>query len=175
MTERRGPTLALCEALVRRACRVVPEEMCDEQLMEWLGELPIILGDPDIRWSWCRRMRVIQFSVGTFVAASQTRRYAPENKLLAMVAYLVGYQMGYMDAHDNATSGKATPSRWVQWHRKRYALVVARTTIAPSISALALVVIATRMRFHAVFLGRTQRDVLKSALQKAISRAVEQQ
>lgn len=54
--------LRLSEYLVSRACRYLPSEIRDERYREWTAELPYILHDPDVRFTYLRILRMLAFA-----------------------------------------------------------------------------------------------------------------
>lgn len=55
--------------LIRRACRRLPEDICDERYREWAAELAAILDDPDIRLPPVRAARALGFAAGICTSA----------------------------------------------------------------------------------------------------------
>ncbi|HZU56663.1 MAG TPA: hypothetical protein VFA06_12395 [Actinocrinis sp.] len=69
--------LRAAEQVVRRGCRHLPESTREEREREWIAELPIIVSDPDLRFAWVRRVKLLLFAAGvTWVAlrAAKTTR-----------------------------------------------------------------------------------------------------
>jgi hypothetical protein len=50
--------------LIRRACRRLPEDMCDERYREWAAELAAILDEPHVRLPPVRAARALGFAAG---------------------------------------------------------------------------------------------------------------
>ncbi|HZU56662.1 MAG TPA: hypothetical protein VFA06_12390 [Actinocrinis sp.] len=59
-----GRMLACCDFLIRRACRRLPDITREEQEKEWVGELPVILADQDVRFAWMRALKMLMFAAG---------------------------------------------------------------------------------------------------------------
>lgn len=66
--------LAWSEWVIRQACRRLPIAERGKRVREWTNELPEILADPDVRFSWMRAVRTLMFAVGTFEAAYRLSR-----------------------------------------------------------------------------------------------------
>jgi hypothetical protein len=52
----------LAEYLIRRACRHLPDDTCDERYREWTAEIPAILHNPDTRWQGLRAANALAYA-----------------------------------------------------------------------------------------------------------------
>ena len=59
------------EYLIGRACRRLSRKVRDERYREWAAELPVILHDPEIRFSLRRAVRMLAYALGTIRGASR--------------------------------------------------------------------------------------------------------
>ena len=62
--------LRVGEFLVGRAARHLPAAARDERYQEWAAELPVILGDPEIKPAAARAARMLWFAADTLRGAS---------------------------------------------------------------------------------------------------------
>jgi hypothetical protein len=67
-------TIALAEAIISWACRVIPEDDRAERTAEWSAELPAIITDSAVKFAWARRLKAISFTVGIVKAVNETYR-----------------------------------------------------------------------------------------------------
>jgi hypothetical protein len=70
-----GRALACGDWLIRRACRHLLEDGREREA-EWLGELPVILADPAVRFGWVRVARMLLFAGGAAKVAHRMPKTA---------------------------------------------------------------------------------------------------
>lgn len=68
--------LTFCESLIQRACRGLPEDVGEDRAREWSAELPVILTDPDVRFTWVQYVRALLFAAGVAKVAHRMPRAA---------------------------------------------------------------------------------------------------
>lgn len=77
------------EYLVRVAARRLPAETRDERYSEWAAELPVILGDPEVRPGMRRAVRMLGYAVGAIRGATLGHPLTRRAKLGRAAAVLV--------------------------------------------------------------------------------------
>jgi len=65
--------IRLGEYMVGCACRRLPASARDERFREWTAELPAIMGDSGVRFSWHRAARMLRFAAGIAWGTALTR------------------------------------------------------------------------------------------------------
>jgi hypothetical protein len=86
--------IRLGECFIGLACRRLPAKTRDERYREWTAELPAILDDPDVRFTWHRATRMVRYSAGiawqfSRPSRQQTRRLMGEAWFLFSLGLLV--------------------------------------------------------------------------------------
>jgi len=94
--------LRVGEFLVGRAARHLPAAARDERYQEWAAELPVILGDPEIKPAAARAARMLWF-------AADTLRVPPCGRARAAAGGLTAAQRATMPARVPVGWAKAVP------------------------------------------------------------------
>jgi hypothetical protein len=94
MMRTEGQLLRIGEFLVGRACQRLPRKIRDERYREWAAELPVILHDPEIRFSLRRAARMLAYALGTIRGAAlppgrQRRRITRRTVLAGVILVFV--------------------------------------------------------------------------------------
>jgi hypothetical protein len=76
-----GRLLRIGEVLVGWACRRLPRRIRDERHREWAAELPVILHDPEIRFSGRRAARMLGYALGTIRGAASAGRHRGRRRI----------------------------------------------------------------------------------------------
>jgi hypothetical protein len=92
-----GTLLRIGEFLVGLACRRLSRRVRDERHREWAAELPVILHDPEIRFSGRRAARMLAYSLGTVRGAASPGRHRGRRRITGRTI-LAGATLIFMPA-----------------------------------------------------------------------------
>jgi hypothetical protein len=110
-----GRLLRIGEFLVGLACRRLPPKIRHERYREWAAELPVILHDPEIRFSCRRAVVMLGYVLGTIRGAStppgrHRRRAVRRTVLLSMSVVTTSTIVGL-----NTWNAVQAPGDWTHY------------------------------------------------------------
>jgi hypothetical protein len=111
-----GRLLRIGEVLVGWACRRLPRRIRDERYQEWVAELPVVLHDPEIRFSGRRAARMLGYALGTIRGAALPGRHRRRRRITRGTV-LVGAMLIFMPAGLGLDVWNAvqTPGDWTSY------------------------------------------------------------
>jgi hypothetical protein len=109
-----GRLLRIGEFLVVLASRRLPRRIRGERSGEWAAELPVILHDPEIRFSTRRAARMLGYALGTIRGATSRGRHRGRRRITGRTI-LVGATLIFMPAGLGLAIWNAarSPGDWV--------------------------------------------------------------
>jgi hypothetical protein len=111
-----GRLLRIGEFLVSLACRRLRSRVRDERYREWAAELPVILHDPEIRFSGRRAARMLGYALGTIRGTASPGRHRGRRRITVRTV-LVGAKLIFLPAGLGLAVWNAvrTPGDWTSY------------------------------------------------------------
>jgi len=124
-----GRLLRIGEVLVGLACRRLPPKIRDERYREWAAELPVILHDPEIRFSCRRAAAMLGYVLGTIRGAStppgrHRRRAVRRTALIGIIVVTASAIVG-----GNTWNAVQAPADWTHYYWVSVTLLLAAANL----------------------------------------------